>query len=68
MGDVRAVVKYLARGWSLDSHDQLRQRGFAAAVGTGDGDKGMVFKGQVYISDNLFVFVGIIRYLETEIL
>ena len=57
MGDIHAVQQDLTGGGLINTGNDLRQRGFAAAVGSGDSDKALLH-GQVDIVQDLFIVGG----------
>ena len=58
VGNVHAVQQNLAAGGLVDTGNDFGQRGFAAAVGAGDGHK-TVLHSQADIPQNLFIVVGL---------
>ena len=59
VGNINTVQQDLTAGGLIDARDDLGQRGFAAAVGAGDGYKTLLY-GKTHIVQDLFIVVGFI--------
>ena len=66
--DVLAVEEDLAARGLLDAHDELGERGLAAAVGSGDDREAVVGNGQGEIVDDALGAPVVGRHLEHQVL